>query len=228
VLDKRRSTIQQMFTEIAPRYDRANRLLSMRFDLAWRRRVARGLLPSPGRVLDLAAGTGDLTADLIHYGGHRVVSADFTFAMLLHGRAKLAGAGAPPQVAADALELPFRSGVFDGVTVAFGVRNFADPVAGLREARRVLREGGRVAILEFSRPRPPLGPIYQMYFHRILPRIGGWITGSRRPYEYLPASVRDFPEGSDFLALMRSAGFSEAQSVRLSGGIVTFYMGEAR
>jgi demethylmenaquinone methyltransferase/2-methoxy-6-polyprenyl-1,4-benzoquinol methylase len=217
-----------MFASVAHRYDRANRVLSMRFDVAWRKRVARDILPRPGLVLDLAAGTGDLTVDLQRHGNHRVVSADFTFEMLAEGQEKVrAQASHATQLGADALCLPFFDGVFDGVSVSFGVRNFHDPLAGLREIHRVLRSSGRLAILEFSMPRQPIRFFYDIYFRNVLPRIGGMITGSRSPYEYLPASVQTFPEGPAFLDLMRQAGFENLTSRRLSGGIVTYYRGDA-
>ncbi len=226
MLDKRSEKIQQMFTGIAPRYDRANRILSFRFDVAWRKYVSRFLVNRPGLVLDLAAGTGDLAVDLQHYGHHRVVAADFTFAMLQAGRAKYARQPSPiPLVTADALHLPLRDRIFDAVTVAFGVRNFSDPLRGLKEIHRVLRTGGTAGILEFSRPAAPFRYLYEFYSSRILPIIGGWITGSRAPYEYLPASVKEFPEGEQFLDLMREAGFAELSRVRLTFGIATFYRG---
>jgi demethylmenaquinone methyltransferase/2-methoxy-6-polyprenyl-1,4-benzoquinol methylase len=228
VLDKDPRQIRSMFASVSHRYDTANRVLSMRFDVAWRKRVARQLLPAPGRILDLAAGTGDLTVDLARYGGHRVVSADFTYEMLAHGQKKVAGkAPGAVQVTADALALPFSDASFDGASVAFGVRNFHDPLKGLQEIRRVLRPGGALGILEFSMPRQPLRFFYGIYFRHLLPAIGGIITGTRSPYEYLPASVQTFPEGEAFLALMCEAGFKNNVAARLSGGICTFYRGEA-
>jgi len=227
VIDKSPAAIRRMFAQVAPRYDVANRVLSMRVDTRWRRIVASSVATEPGLVLDLAAGTGDLTADLVHYGRHRVISADFTFEMLERGRLKLKGLPATHQVGADALALPFRERRFDAVTIAFGIRNFVDPVAGLREVRRVLRPGAVCGVLEFSKPSPVINGFYQLYSRHILPRIGGLITGARSPYEYLPESVRDFPQGADFLDLMRKAGFSDVSARRLSGGIVTFYRGVA-
>ena len=217
-----------MFASVSHRYDMANRVLSMRFDVAWRKRVSRELLPAGGLVLDLAAGTGDLTVDLERIGRHKVVSADFTYEMLAYGQQKLRDrAPGSVQVTADALSLPFRAATFDGVSVAFGVRNFHDPGAGLREIRRVMRDGARLGVHEFSKPRQPVRFFYGLYFRHILPAIGGMITGTRSPYEYLPASVQTFPEGQAFLELMAAAGFRNNTAARLSGGIVTFYRGEA-
>lgn len=227
MLDKRPASIQRMFADVAHRYDRANRVLSMRLDVSWRRAVARTLLPAPGLVLDLAAGTGDLTVDLTRRGGHTVISGDFTFEMLAWGTAKLQRlAPTARQVCADALNLPFADESFDGTTVSFGIRNFSDPLAGLSEMKRILKRGGVAGILEFSRPSKAVAKFYDFYSSHFLPRIGGAITGSRAPYEYLPASVRQFPEGEAFLALMREAGFVRLTAKRFTFGIATFYRGE--
>lgn len=224
VLDKSPLTIRKMFGEIAPRYDRANRLLSLRMDRYWRRIAAENLLEKPGRVLDIASGTGDLALDLKTYGPHEVVSLDFTFEMLAWGKQKLAGK-AMGQVCGDALSLPCGDAAFDAACVAFGVRNFSRPESGLREMVRVVRPGGAVGVLEFSQPKGPFNRVYQFYFRRILPVIGGLISGSRAPYEYLPASVGEFPEGDDFLKLLEAAGLEHLSARRLSGGVVTFYRG---
>lgn len=218
--------IREMFGAIAPRYDRANRILSLSRDVGWRRLAVRELLPRPGRVLDLASGTGDLTVTLTRQGGHRVVSADFTIEMLVAGRRKLSGIS--PRVGADALALPFRGESFDGLTVAFGVRNFLDVAAALREAHRVLRPGGVAGILELSTPRGFLRKAYRFYFNSVLPHLGGLITGRPSAYRYLPQSVADFPEGDAFMSLMRDAGFETVTARRLSGGIATFYRGVRR
>ena len=224
VLDKSPLTIRKMFGQIAPRYDRANRFLSMRIDRHWRRFAARNLLEKPGQVLDVASGTGDLALDLRKYGRHEIVSLDFTFEMLAWGQDKLKGR-TTGQVCGDALRLPCGDDSFDGACVAFGVRNFANPETGLGEMVRVVRRGGAVGVLEFSQPRGPFNRVYQFYFRRILPVIGGAITGSRAPYKYLPASVGEFPEGEEFLKLLRAAGLEQLSARKLSGGIVTFYRG---
>lgn len=215
-----------MFASIAPRYDLANRVLSMRVDVRWRRHAARHLLEQPGLVLDVAAGTGDLSIDLRRYGGHRVIPSDFTVEMLVAGRSKIRRALGSVALAADALRLPFSEGRFDGVTVAFGIRNFCDPVQGLREMVRVTRPGGAVGILEFSKPTFALDRLYHVYFRRLLPAVGGAVTGSRDSYSYLAESVATFPEGPAFAELMTAAGLVRLSLERLTGGIVTFYRGE--
>jgi demethylmenaquinone methyltransferase/2-methoxy-6-polyprenyl-1,4-benzoquinol methylase len=218
-----------MFAGIAPRYDLANHLLSMRIDHSWRRFVARHLLDRPGKVLDIASGTGDLAVELSRRGKHRVISADFTYEMLLAGQSKVRRlAPGTPQLAGDALQLPLKDHSVDAVSVGFGIRNFADPAAGLREMRRVVRPGGSIGVLEFSQPRGLFGALYRIYAFRILPALGGLVTGHRDPYEYLPASVREFPEGEAFLELMRHSGLVEVEAHRLTGGIVTFYKGRCR
>lgn len=214
-----------MFARIAPRYDLANRLLSFGVDTRWRKRVARSILPTPGRVVDIASGTGDLALALRRHGGHSVVSTDFTFEMLAAGRQKLTGPHRIPQLAADALQAPFVDSSFDAASVAFGIRNFSDPRPGLIEMTRIVRSGGAVAVLEFSRPSGLFGRMFDFYSRHVLPRIGGMITGDRAAYEYLPASVRTFPEGAEFEQLMRDAGLIDVSSQRLTGGIATLYIG---
>lgn len=189
--------------------------------------MSRELLSQPGLVLDLAAGTGDLTVDLARHGGHRVIATDFTFEMLAAGRPKYRRSTSGSQIVnGDALALPFSSGVFDGVTVSFGIRNFDDPVEGLREMHRVIRTGGAAGILEFSKPNRAINWVYEPYMKHLLPRIGGWISGSHAPYQYLADSISSFPHGDAFLALMRDAGFHTLSARPLSGGIATFYRGE--
>jgi demethylmenaquinone methyltransferase/2-methoxy-6-polyprenyl-1,4-benzoquinol methylase len=217
VVEKQPETIRRMFAEIAPRYDRANRILSMRLDARWRRHLARHLLAAPGRVLDLASGTGELAVELRRVGGHSVVAADFTLEMLLSAREKR------ERITADALALPFASGSFDAVAVGWGIRNFADALVGLHEIRRVLVPGGAVGVLDLSTPAGWMRPVFNLYFDRVVPLIGGAVTGSASAYQYLHDSVRQFPEGSAFLEMLERAGFSEGKAERLSGGVASFY-----
>lgn len=223
------STIQKMFADVAPGYDRANRALSLGIDKWWRRQAVRCVAVQPGELgLDVCAGTGDLSLAL-RQAGARVVGADFCAPMLAIAQRKLPDAADRPRyLAADALQLPFVAGSFDFATVAFGIRNVSSPVAGLREMARVVRPGGRILVLEFCKPRVPLlGSLYRLYFGTILPRLGGWITGGRREaYQYLHDSVMAFPEREEFLSLMDSAGLRRCRMRLLTGGVAALYRGE--
>lgn len=219
-----------MFARVAPRYDRANHWLSLGVDRGWRRAAVRAAgLTAASRVLDVCAGTGDLSF-AFERAGADVIGTDFCPEMLHHTHAKKPPGprGGPTFVAADTLELPFAPQQFDVVSVAFGIRNVADPMSALREMRRVARPGGRIVVLEFARPRwPILGPLYLFYFRRVLPRLGRWITGDTGgAYSYLPASVMAFPEREAFLALMSGAGLESASYRLLTGGIAALYRAE--
>jgi demethylmenaquinone methyltransferase/2-methoxy-6-polyprenyl-1,4-benzoquinol methylase len=228
--------VREMFSGIAPHYDLLNHLLSLRFDVAWRRSVARrfrGLLAQPGaRVLDLCCGTGDLALALAAEGAGssaEVIGADFAHPMLVragHKAAARSGGNAPRFLEADALALPFAAESFDLVTTAFGFRNLANYRAGLAEFRRVLRPGGSLAILEFSEPRSALfGSLFGFYFRRVLPRIGGIISGNSGAYGYLPRSVRRFPQPPELAKWMEEAGFTQVNFERWTGGIVALHTG---
>lgn len=223
--------IQRMFAEVADGYDRANRVLSLGIDVLWRKRAARIAAVKPGeRVLDVCAGTGDLSLHLSRLGA-RVVGADFCAPMLGHAERKAAGKPLRPRfVCGDAMQLPFSDDTFDLATVAFGIRNVEDPVAAMREMARVVRPGGRIVVLEFCRPRVPvLGSAYLFYFRRVLPRLGRWVSGSDNgAYQYLPDSVMKFPERSLFLELMARAGLVSPRFSVLSGGIAAVYRGEVQ
>ncbi|HEV8265118.1 MAG TPA: ubiquinone/menaquinone biosynthesis methyltransferase [Gemmatimonadales bacterium] len=217
-----------MFTAIAPRYDFLNHLLSLNVDRSWRRRaVARlGWEAKPdGVYLDLCAGTMDLAAELARQQGFRgtVLGADFVVPMLTRGRGK---APRTVPVAADALALPFPDARFHGALVGFGVRNLADLDAGLHEAARVLRPGGRLVILEFATPRfAPLRAAYLFYFRHILPAIGRMVSKHREAYTYLPESVLAFPEPAALARRFGDAGFSDVGFELLSGGICAVHHG---
>jgi len=223
--------VRAMFARVAPRYDRANRLLSLGIDSYWRRLAVRVAgLRAGEKVLDVCAGTGDLSLCLARHDA-RVTASDFCPEMLdrAAGKAKrLPPAQRPRFLVADSLALPFSSGQFDLVTVAFGVRNLADPVAGLREMARVLRPGGRLLVLEFSKPRLPLlRGAYLFYFRRILPLLGSLISGDRQgAYAYLPRTVMAFPEGEEFLSMMTDAGLDSPSATRASFGIASIYRAE--
>ncbi len=226
--DEKRAYVRGMFTAIAPRYDLLNHLLSLNVDRWWRRQAVRqlGWQAAPGGLfLDLCTGTMDLAVALARRPGFtgRVIGADFVHPMLVLGRGK---SDRVVPLAADALVLPFAGSTFDGATVGFGVRNLTDLRAGLDEARRVLRPGARLVILEFTVPRSrPLRAIYFAYFRRILPAIGRLVSKHRTAYTYLPESVLTFPEPDDLAALMREVGFREVRYRRLTGGLCAWHVG---
>ena len=219
-----------MFAGIAVRYDLLNHLLSGNVDKRWRRRVAAKLRPALGpgaRVLDVACGTGDLSLEVAEAHAAQVVGLDFCRPML-DVAARKAGAGgrAIPFVEGDALHLPFADGAFDAVTIAFGLRNLASVADGLRELLRVTKRGGAVAILEFSRPVVPgFSALFRLYFTRLLPLVGGLVSGSRGAYEYLPDSVSRFPAQQELAGMMRAAGFAEVEFENLTGGIAALHTG---
>lgn len=218
-----------MFSQIAPRYDLLNRLLSAGVDQSWRRAAVREALKhGPKRVLDLACGTGDLTLLLKKSAPEaEVVGADFALPMLELARAKAKKSGLQVRFQeADALELDFPDEHFDAVTIAFGFRNFADYERALAELHRVLRPGGRLCILEFP-PPPKSGPgvLYRFYFTRVLPYIGGLISGNAAAYRYLPASVEHFPAPEVLGGMMEKAGF-RVQYRLFTGGIAALHVGE--
>jgi demethylmenaquinone methyltransferase/2-methoxy-6-polyprenyl-1,4-benzoquinol methylase len=222
--------VRGMFSAIAPRYDLLNHLLSFNIDRRWRRRaIARlGWQDAPdGVYVDLCAGTLDVAATLARQAGFRgrVIGADFAEPMLRAGREKISGRVSP--VVADALDLPLGSDSADGAIVAFGIRNVSDLDAALREVARVLVSGARFIILEFTTPRNPLmRSLYHFYFHRLLPSIGGLVSGHRTAYRYLPASVAQFPAEEELAARMRAAGFTNVQWSSLSFGIAAIHVGE--
>jgi demethylmenaquinone methyltransferase/2-methoxy-6-polyprenyl-1,4-benzoquinol methylase len=221
--------VRGMFGRVARRYDFLNHLLSFNLDRAWRARTVRELraaLDRPGaRILDFCCGTGDLLLALEAAARTPVLGIDFCHPMLLAARAKRAAAAL---VEADALALPLADRSFDVAATAFGFRNLANYERGLREIERVLKPGGVAAILEFSQPPSAfLAALYGFYSRRVLPTIGGAVSGERRAYEYLPESVRKFPSAEQLAGMMREAGFVEVRFERLTGGIVALHLGTA-
>jgi demethylmenaquinone methyltransferase/2-methoxy-6-polyprenyl-1,4-benzoquinol methylase len=226
-----KAAVRSMFDRIAPRYDLLNRLLSAGTDVRWRRRAVDFLeLTPPARVLDLCTGTADLLIEALARDPRVTgLGVDLSPAMLARGGAKLRGRGFDGRgglVGGDGEQLPLAEGRFDGALVAFGIRNVGDPLAALREVGRALRPGGRFVVLEFALPAGLLGRVYRMYFTRILPRVGGLVSGDRSAYSYLPASVEGFPTPEEFGALMKDAGFVEVRWELLTGGIACLHRGE--
>jgi demethylmenaquinone methyltransferase / 2-methoxy-6-polyprenyl-1,4-benzoquinol methylase len=218
--------VREMFGRVAHRYDLANHILSLGVDFFWRTRAAR-LVESwkAERILDLATGSGDLALAIERrLPKAKVVGADFSPEMLQIARKK----GVKDTVVADALHLPFGDRSFDCVTIAFGLRNVVDWGGALREMARVLDTLGHVLVLDFSIPRSGLRGPYRFYLHHCLPRLAGLLTGQRAAYDYLGASIEEFPSGDEMLQLIEGNGFNAADARPMTGGIVTMYSATKR
>lgn len=226
--------VRGMFGRVAPRYDLANHLLSANIDRLWRTRTVarvRDILRRPGaRVMDLACGTGDLLVALERDAKRGLVGSDFCHPMLAGAKSKLARLGLKSTLMeADALALPLPDASLDLITIAFGFRNLANYAAGLREMRRVLRPGGAVAILEFTQPpNKAFAALYNWYSRRVLPVLGGAISGAPEAYLYLPESVRKFPAAGELAAMMREAGYATVEWEYLTFGIVALHVGRVQ
>lgn len=227
-------TIEQLFDGIAPDYDRMNHLMSFNADRRWRKVAVRHIADTsrPLQVLDLATGTGDFAiaiAQKLPAGGH-VTGVDLSEKMLELGRGKVIVEGLTDKIIllrGNAEALPFADSTFDRVSVAFGVRNYGDLRKGLSEAHRVLRDGGKFVILELSYPDSRfLLWCYKLYALKVLPWLGGLISGDRAAYTYLPESILRFPKGPAFIALLREAGFGHVTEKRLTFGVCRMYVAE--
>ena len=209
----KKEEVREMFDNIAPKYDLLNHTLSMSIDRVWRRRVVGEVRRAkPGRILDVATGTGDLAIAMARrIRDVQVLGVDLSEQMLAVARRKIEARGLDGRIVldrGDAERLAVADASVDVATVAFGVRNFGDLGAGLRELARTIKPGGKVVILEFSRPRNRVfRALYEFYSYKILPRIGGLVSRDKRAYEYLPASVGEFPAPEEFMAMMARAGF---------------------
>jgi demethylmenaquinone methyltransferase/2-methoxy-6-polyprenyl-1,4-benzoquinol methylase len=237
------AAVRSMFDRIAPRYDLLNRLLSAGVDVRWRRKAVDALAldvdgdvdgdggrKGAARILDLCTGTADLLIEALGRDSRlRGLGADLSPQMLARGLRKLERRGMASRsslACADAERLPLRDALFDGALVSFGIRNIGDRERALREMLRVLRPGGRLVVLEFGVPGGLLGTPYRFYFGRLLPWIGGIISGDPAAYSYLPASVAAFPPPEAFAALMEKAGFGAVSWTPLTGGIATLHRGD--
>jgi demethylmenaquinone methyltransferase/2-methoxy-6-polyprenyl-1,4-benzoquinol methylase len=215
--------VRTMFDRIAPVYDVMNRLMTGGLDVRWRRLAARAVVRPGDDVLDAACGTGDLALADARAGAAHVTGVDFSEQMLVRARRK---APAFEWVQGDLLELPFGDATFDAATVGFGIRNVSDLELALRELRRVLRPGGRLAILEITRARGVLRPFFSLWFDRVVPLLGKMLPGGAA-YSYLPASVRRFPAAEELAELMGGAGFGDVSFRLLGGSIVALHTGTA-
>ncbi len=215
--------VESMFDRIAPVYDAMNRVMTAGLDRRWRRLTAEAVVRPGDEVLDACCGTGDLALAALRRGAGRVVGLDFSERMLERARRK---SGAVQWVRGDVLALPFADTSFDAATVGFGVRNVADLERALRELRRVLRPGGRLGILEITRPRGLLRPFFSVWFDRVVPLLGKALPGGQA-YAYLPASVRRFPTADELAGLLEEAGFADVRVRLLGGTIVALHTGRA-
>ena len=220
----------EMFDQIAGSYDFLNHLLSLNIDKGWRRKAIRSIAAmKPRRILDVATGTADMAIGAIRINPDQVTGVDVSTGMLEIGRKKILDRGLADRITlieAACEALPFEESSFDAAMVAFGVRNFKNPELGLREIYRVLRPGGKLAILEFSMPRQKwLRTGYRFYFHHLVPAIGRWFSRDLSAYRYLPDSVEAFPKGEAFVALLNHAGFTASTYKPLSFGICGLYTG---
>lgn len=218
--------VREMFARISPRYDLLNHLLSGYTDTGWRRKVVEKLRPmvAPNaRLLDVACGTGDLSIEFFERTRARITGLDFCRPMLEIAQRKTRDVAF---VEGDALRLPFADETFEAITIGFGLRNLASVESGLRELRRPLKPGGWLGILEFSQPTNALMRAWvNFYYAGLLPHIGGWLSGSRSAYEYLPDSISHFPNQERLATLMREAGFNEVSFENLTGGVAALHTG---
>lgn len=225
----KKEQVATMFNNISHRYDFLNHLLSLGIDKIWRKKAISVLRPlHPRKILDVATGTGDFAIQSLELNPDKVIGIDISDGMLDVGRKKISSKNLSDKielVRGDSENIPYSQNKFDAVTVAFGVRNFENLTKGLSEIRRVLRPGGMLVILEFSKPSVfPFKQLYQFYFRFILPRIGSLVSSDKAAYTYLPKSVEAFPDGEDFLRILQDVGFKNTQCSSLTFGISTIYI----
>jgi len=226
----KKEQVAEMFDNIAPKYDFLNHFLSFGIDKIWRRKAIRLLIKhAPANILDVATGTGDFAIESLKTGAQEIVGVDISEQMLSYGRIKIDAMGVGKRITlqkGDAEELGFTDNYFEAVTVAFGVRNFENLSEGLCELYRVLKPGGMVCILEFSKPSAfPVKQFYGFYSFYILPFLGRLFSKDNSAYRYLPESVEQFPDGEQFLDLLKSRGFRETCQYRQTFGVATIYTG---
>jgi demethylmenaquinone methyltransferase/2-methoxy-6-polyprenyl-1,4-benzoquinol methylase len=228
-LDKR-GQVEQMFNSIAHRYDFLNHFLSLGIDIYWRKKaIALLKKENPQLLLDVATGTADFAITALRSGAQKVIGIDISENMLAFGRIKLKEKGLNDYIElihGDSENLPFKDNFFDAITVSFGVRNFQHLEKGLTEMARVLKPGGRLVVLEFSKPQKfPIKQLYNFYFKHILPIIGNIVSKDNAAYTYLPESVNQFPEGPKFIQILQHSGYSQTKCIPLTFGICSIYTG---
>ncbi|HVP78808.1 MAG TPA: bifunctional demethylmenaquinone methyltransferase/2-methoxy-6-polyprenyl-1,4-benzoquinol methylase UbiE [Thermodesulfobacteriota bacterium] len=227
-------SIRNLFDNIAPTYDFLNHLLSLGRDFYWRRRAVQELEGLEGRILDMATGTGDVAIEIVHQDGHgrKVFGLDFSQPMIQRARQKILKKSLSQTITlglGDALSLPFRDNTFDASMMAFGLRNIVKKEQALSEMVRVIKKDGKVIILEFTFPKKGwMNRLYPVYFQRVLPRVGGLISGDRGAYSYLPDSVFHFPSAENYERIMRNAGLVDVGSQSLTGGVASVISGIKR
>lgn len=226
----KKEQVAKMFDNISHRYDFLNHFLSLGIDKVWRRKAISMLTPlHPKLILDVATGTGDFAIQALSLNPDRIFGIDISEGMLEMGRNKLKDRNLSSKIEllqGDSENIPFEENKFDAVTVAFGVRNFENLEKGLREIFRVLKPGGKLIVLEFSRPKAfPMKQGYNFYFKTILPKIGRMVSSDKSAYTYLPESVEAFPDGADFLRILENVGFKQSQCKALTFGISSIYSG---
>ena len=227
----KKAAVESMFDSIAWRYDFLNHFLSLNIDRLWRRRVIKIISRSykSPNILDVATGTGDLAIAAMKLNPAKITGIDISHNMLEIGKEKVEKKGYTGKIdliTGDSEKIPFGDNIFDVAMVAFGVRNFSDPLKGLSEMTRVIRKGGMIIVLEFSKPKGfPIKPLYNFYFRNILPFFGRFFSKNKAAYNYLPDSVMKFPDNEEFLKLLIQAGCSETHQVKLTGGVASIYTG---
>jgi demethylmenaquinone methyltransferase / 2-methoxy-6-polyprenyl-1,4-benzoquinol methylase len=227
----KKEQVEEMFNSIAPKYDFLNRFLSLGIDKIWRKKAISYLKPlQPKIILDVATGTGDLALEAMKLKPDHIIGLDIAEQMLAFGRQKIDKRGLSHKIQmiqGDSENLPFEDNKFDAISVAFGVRNFQDLGKGLKEMNRVLKPGGRIVVLEFSKPSSfPYKQVYHLYFSFILPFMGNLLSKSKNAYTYLPESVKYFPEGAAFAAFLKEAGFLNIMVKPLTFGTCSLYIAD--
>lgn len=227
----KKEQVADMFNNISRKYDFLNHFLSLGIDILWRKRAIRLLKKDkPKLILDIATGTGDFAIEALKLNPHKIIGVDISEGMLEVGRKKMKRKGLEDKIElqmGDSEKLLFEDNKFDAVIVSFGVRNFENLRKGLEDMNRVLKEGGKVVIVEFSKPKMfPLKQIYNFYFRFVLPKIGRLVSKDNAAYTYLPESVKNFPDGDEFLKILSESGFKSTKCIPLTFGISSIYVGE--